>query len=230
MHSFKHSGDVGDILYSLPAMELLGGGILYLSQSPETRALMTAQRIRALAPLLEQQTMVKRVACHTGQAVRHDLDRFRFAGGSNLVQAHIAGQGCKEHWPRSAKWLRAEPKEIEPVVINATFRYRNRFFPWQQVVAAYKGRMIFLGLPDEHWEFEANYGPIPFYQAADFADMAGVIAGCELFIGNQSAAYAIAEGLKKRTIQEVCLNTPNCIFERPNAQYVFGSRVELPEI
>jgi hypothetical protein len=61
-------------------------------------------------------------------------------------------------------------------------------------------------------------------------ELAEVIEGAELFIGNQSVANAIAEGLKKRMIQEVSHELPDCIFKRDNAQHCDTGSVTLPAI
>jgi ADP-heptose:LPS heptosyltransferase len=52
-------------------------------------------------------------------------------------------------------------------------------------------------------------------------DLARVIAGAGVFIGNQSAPMAIALGLGKNVIQECWQANPNCLFRRDNAIY-FG--------
>jgi len=57
-----------------------------------------------------------------------------------------------------------------------------------------------------------------------------VIAGCQLFVGNQSSPYAIAEGLKKATVQEMSTECPNCVFVRTNAVHGNDKFIPLPEI
>ena len=51
-------------------------------------------------------------------------------------------------------------------------------------------------------------------------DLFELISGCELFIGNQSFPYSLAEGIKKPAIQETDFEgVPNCVFERDNAYF-----------
>ena len=66
MNTFKHSGDIGDIIFSLPTIKALGGGKLYLDpeggeSSPyvkwmhKTRTKLNAKTIESLRPVLELQ-------------------------------------------------------------------------------------------------------------------------------------------------------------------------------
>jgi hypothetical protein len=71
---------------------------------------------------------------------------------------------------------------------------------------------------------------VEFAATKNLLDVARLIAGSELFIGNQSSAGAVAEGLKHRSIQEVSLAIPDCIFKRPSVQHVWDGRVDLPAI
>jgi hypothetical protein len=57
-----------------------------------------------------------------------------------------------------------------------------------------------------------------------------LIAGSELFIGNQSCANAVAEGLKHPLIQETSTIHPDCIYVRPEAQHVDTGACVLPDI
>ena len=53
----------------------------------------------------------------------------------------------------------------------------------------------------------------------DFLEVGQIIAGSKLFIGNQSAAYTVAEGLKHNLIQETSPRIPSSYFNRSNARY-----------
>ena len=58
--NYFHSGDLGDVLYALPAIRALGKGDLYLNSRPWT-ARMDEPRVKVLKPLLEAQDYVGRV-------------------------------------------------------------------------------------------------------------------------------------------------------------------------
>ena len=56
---------------------------------------------------------------------------------------------------------------------------------------------VFVGLPDEHEAFCKLTGwRIDHHQTKNMLELAQVIAGCEQFLGNQSMALAIAQGLR----------------------------------
>jgi len=50
--------------------------------------------------------------------------------------------------------------------------------------------------------------------------LARVIAGCQRFIGSQGFPHALAEGMKKPVIVELCRVAPRVVFQRDGAQYV----------
>jgi ADP-heptose:LPS heptosyltransferase len=83
---------------------------------------------------------------------------------------------------------------------------------------------VFVGNKDEHEDFVKSTGfNVQYYHVKDFKQLADVIAGADLFMGNQSAAYAIAMGLGKTTVLETIKIKPlannECYFPRDNCQY-----------
>ena len=221
--SFLHSGNAGDLIYGLPTVRALGGGDLYLGVGDHPqwghRAALPPAYAESLLPLLSAQSYVTSVSVHQGEPVDHDLDRFREheAQAPNLAAAHLRAFGLPEE-ACEAPWLTvAEPLRIadSPVLFSRTTRYRNPAFDWGHLVARYGSRALFVGLPEEHRLFEEELGRVPYHPTRDLLELARLIAGCELFVGNQSAPYAIAEGLKVETILEVCPEHDNCLFDRP---------------
>ena len=88
-----------------------------------------------------------------------------------------------------------------------------------------------VGFKDEHEAFCSDFAvDIPHIPTPTIAELAAIIAGADLFIGNQSMPYAIAEGIGKYTIQEVYLAAPNCIFDRPDAVYFRAGALALPPL
>ena len=86
-------------------------------------------------------------------------------------------------------------------------------------IAAQGGKMIFVGTKKEHKQFINEIGNIDYYETNNLYNLAMIINGSLIFIGNQSCPYSIAEAMKKNTIQETSVNIPNCIFERNNALF-----------
>jgi hypothetical protein len=236
MNSFTHAGEYGDLCYSLPTVKALGGGVIYLSLlNGVTRCTMTKQDRDWLAPLFESQPYIKGLKMYSGQAIAYNLNYFRnywrehpeFA--VNLAQWHCRAFEIDEKVVQEP-WLQCDAKPIQPVVIHRSERYHNNDFPWKRVLDKYKGKCVFIGLPQEHRKFTEQFGHLPFYQVVDSLDMAQVIQGCQLMVCNQSFPCSVGEGLKKPKIMECWLVDPNTIFERADLQVVFTRNIYLPEI
>lgn len=233
--SFKHSGDVGDVLYSLPTMRALGGGRLYLSPSNKTRLKISQKTVDSLKPLLEAQPYVKEVLFNYGESHTYELDCWRLLGSSaqdykaNIAHSHLKAFNIPLT-EADVPWISIPPRKVAEVVINCTSRYRNRFFPWKSVVKFYRDKCVFVGHPDEHRMFCLDHGDVPYVETKNHRDLAEVIAGAKLFIGNQSTPFAIAEAMKKNAILEMSLELPNCNFKRNNLTLVPGGRVKFPKL
>jgi GT2 family glycosyltransferase/tetratricopeptide (TPR) repeat protein len=83
------------------------------------------------------------------------------------------------------------------------------------VLDAVRESAVFVGTPAEHKEFVREFGIVPYQPTADLLELARVIAGAALFVGNQSCPYAIAEALKVPALQETREVDPNCVYLRP---------------
>ncbi len=88
----------------------------------------------------------------------------------------------------------------------------------------------FVGTTAEHEDFCRSVGPVPLLLTSSLLDLARVIAGSRLFVGNQSCPAAIAEGLKHALILEVYPPLPNCCFERLGRVNARDGGIELPAV
>ena len=68
---------------------------------------------------------------------------------------------------------------------------------------------IFLGLPDEYEMMRRYHPTLKYVPTSDFLKAAEIIAGCRLFVGNQSGLSSIAEGLKVPRLIECCREAHN---------------------
>lgn len=231
---FSHSGDIGDILYSLPTIRAAGGGTLYLFDAPgRTSHGMTLEKAMTIKPLLLlQHYIVDVIFSHDPRD--SDLNGFRdhWCSSRTLADMHLATHGFD--WrSRIQQWLHVDaPRSVAPVIIHRSARYHNEGFPWKRIIERYQGGIVMVGTSTEHETFCKEFGPVPYYYTSDFLELARVIAGSKLFIGNQSAPEAVCEGLKHNKILEVHPPTSNCCcFQRLGAVYVgCEERLELPEI
>jgi hypothetical protein len=67
---------------------------------------------------------------------------------------------------------------------------------------------------------------VPWVKTPTLLDLARVVAGCGVLIGNQSTPMALALGMGKNVIQECWQGNPNCLFRRTNAIYWGVSTVD----
>jgi hypothetical protein len=79
MNSFRHSGKLGDIIYSLPAVKALGGGSYFVDHRTEylRKPPLGEQAAKMMTDLLLTQDYVRHAALYDGRPVTCDLDRFR---------------------------------------------------------------------------------------------------------------------------------------------------------
>ncbi len=230
--SYKHSGDAGDLIYSLPILVHYGAGPLHLNacqigvKSDGTKSGLSNDLIDALRPLLESQPYVTEVKLWDGCDVEYDIDIVRLDRNDyrrhNL--SHVFLNKFSVPFDQLTPWISVEPNKVAPIVFARSPRYRNHTILWRSFIRDNGSNCIFIGFPDEHAHFQRDCGNITYYPTKDLLEVARVIAGSELFIGNQSAPYAIAEAMKVNTVQEVFTQCPNCKFTRPNATYLESAR------
>jgi glycosyltransferase involved in cell wall biosynthesis len=216
-----HFGDYGDVVAMLPICKALGNVNLYF-QDRNSICKRILERLHVIAPLLEAQPYINVAKPHEGEPihwlagdfrVHHDLAR-------SLAWAHfmhyLGQRGLPAVTPDfTSPWLTAQPdpRATGKVIINRTSRYNNRFFRWGDILKHYNTSLLFIGTREEHTAFCNTFGPVTYQPTADLLEAARLIAGSALFIGNQSACFAIAEGLKHPRLLEVCLYQPDVIVQ-----------------
>lgn len=229
---FAHSGDLGDIIYALPTIRACGGGRLALFHHPSNRTShgMSQARANRIIPLLKLQPYIED-AFFTEDRIDHNINGFRDHRAGNTADNTLATMGLPPQ-ERNRKWLEVEPREEVEVVICRTERYQNPNFPWVSVLQKYQGRCGFIGMRHEYTLFTDQFGDnLPFVEAKNLLEVAQIIAGSKLYIGNYTSATAIAEGLKHTSVVEVY---PPChmpaMFHRIGVAHGWDGSVELPEL
>ena len=236
MATFKHSGDLGDIIYALPTVRGLGGGTLYLDLNggrgdpfvqqtcPDGHTKLGQRAYDAVRPLLLEQPYVADVRPWAGEAVDHNLDRFRrqAVGGVNLVVAHLREFGLPESVVNDP-WLtlRSPPvKPPKPILISRTVRYHSKYRWWALNIRQLAPQSVFIGFEKEHDIFQYTFEcQVDFVWAKDALEIAQLLLGAELLVGNSNFTMAIAHGLGTAFIQELYEYSPS-VFQRPNARYM----------
>lgn len=143
--------------------------------------------------------------------ITYNLDRFRplfVSHPTNYIGVYCQAFGIADAATIekiiNEPWI-SVPEPIcvpgKPIVINRTSRGwtpKEKNPLWD--LWLHQGmdqRSIFVGLPEEYEEFRrfSNW-KIDHYPVSDMLELAQVIAGAEQFIGNQSVALSIAQGLR----------------------------------
>ena len=224
---FFHSGDLGDVIYALPSMREMGGGEVYLNSRPWTAA-MTSERAGVLRPLLEAQPYVGRVTHGDAPPGSVDFSTFRRGGllyGVSLGELQsrwVAAKATFSPWLSAAK----SPESAGRIVCHRSPRYHNPYFRWDEIGKKFGGRLLLVGMPQE---VEALRGQLGFgaehAPTKDYLALASLIAGADLFIGNQSSPMALAIGLGVPFVQETCLWTPDCLYIRTGCHYCYDGGI-----
>jgi hypothetical protein len=237
---FSHAGDAGDIVYSLATIKALGGGMLFISPQNNypyprdtrwTREGGEASFVDNLAPLIEAQSYILKCRYTHGhpKSTTHDLNRFRLPWKErtakdfdSIYQLHAAAFGLT--LPEDEPWLTVpEPIKVpgRPIVVSRTARYQDLKFPWHDLVQEFSDKMVFVGTEQEAEIFQGFAVPksIPHYKTANALELAQVIAGAKVFMGNQSLGLAIAHGLGKEAVVEQWEMNRNCRLNRPGVMY-----------
>jgi len=234
--SASHGGHSGDIVYGMALARHIASADscvidLYIPRDRPARLapglvhpngseyLMSEGAFEFIRPLLELQPYVNQVKFVPEAEIPADairLDPYRFANGMNLSAGNIADYPGKFYGiplDASVAWLDTRPvkQPIWPVTVGMSKRYRNTAIDYS-FLARVDG-VRFVGLPDEYEDFKSRHGlaGLAHHRCATAIDLAEAIDSSRVFIGNQSMAFAVAEGLKVSRALESCEMVPNVV-------------------
>jgi ADP-heptose:LPS heptosyltransferase len=235
--TIKHAGNIGDIIYSLPAMnkaaQIHNKKVTVLLQTnvraqyadhpnfnhPSGSVQLNEKGAEMLKPLLLSLPFVESVEiADSFKSCTYNFDRMRdiglrYLGSISRWYFYAFPQlTCDLSTPLR---FEVDPIKTTRIVMNRSARYHNPTFDYR-VLLPYQHMITFIGLEEEYEVIKRKLPEMKYQPVNDFAEMAGIIKGCELFIGNQSMAYSIAEISGKTRILEVCPNAHNCIPMTPN--------------
>lgn len=218
MKTVFHSGDLGDIIYAMPVFRELGGVNIWLATRDWNKE-FTRSRYDTISPLLLGQDYVGEV--HYGEPpapVDYDFSTYRSVG----YQRYRTLTDSQAMWAMG-KHIQYSPWISKPagdaraegrILVHRTPRWRGEWFPWKKLAEKAGERFLSVCSPEEHLDLEEVVGRrIDRVTASDFIELAGLIAGSEIFIGNQSSPMAIAIGMGHPVIQETSLRVPDCYFK-----------------
>ena len=217
-----HSGDMGDVIYAIPTMRSLGITKLLLNPLNWYGTKMNLDYIKVLKPLIESQG----IKCYIPEPDKiikfdYDLDAQRYMN-QNMTFDHLGqcqANALKADVDLEQPWIYdIERYEYADIIISRSARYHNSFIDYAELLSAIPEdpedyEFGFVGLEEEFLEFKKMLPNRRFWfiHTENLLELAEIIAGCRLFIGNQSTPYAIAEGFNVSRLQETCEYVPNCL-------------------
>lgn len=229
---FKHSGNAGDVIYAWPAMRALADGhplALRLALDvphphvhgvhPSGGVRLNRRMFEMLRPLLLAQPQVASCDPYEGQTIDYDLDLVREypfpLHCGHIARWYFLTFGVSADLGRP--WLQAEPDRAfaDYLLIARSARYHAPLIDYSFLRR--HARIAFLGVESEFNAMRCMLPQLEWHRVPDFLQMAKAIAGAQLFIGNQSFPFSLAEALKTRRILEVSPLWPNVIVEGSNA-------------
>ncbi len=229
----RHSGHAGDMLHAIPAMYALAEGrkinlYLHLHQParnftkqmkhPNGNIMFTQKTVELFAPLILRQPQFRRCEAYTNQDIHYDLSLFReypfdYRMGSITRWYFLT---FAVNWDLGKPWIEVDPdpRFRDAIIIARSSRYRT---PGIQYSFLQKyPRLVFVGLPDEYENMRKEIPNMEYQPVRDFLELASVIAGGKLFIGNQSFPSGLAEALKVKRVVELSYLQPTTVVEGPD--------------
>lgn len=230
-YHFKHSGNSGDIIYALPTIYSLAHGAkahlhLHINQPgsygkkphPLGNVMLNRKMAQMLQPLLLAQKEIHSCSIYDGTSpVDFDLDTIRrypiLMSRGNIARWYFYVFAVNADL--SKPWLTVSPDTSfnDRIVVARSQRYRG---PGIDYSFLKKYKTVFIGVEQEWKEMKEMLPDIELVPVKNFMEMAQIIAGSKLFIGNQSFPFSIAEGLKVKRLLEVYFLAPNVNVEGSN--------------
>ena len=230
--TFSHIGLIGDIIYAIPAMLALANGKnihLYLDiNHPNTYAkalkhynnssLLNLNSVTFICKLILSNPQFKICKVWEHEPIDFDLNQFRkypidFRMG-HISRWYFLTFGV--NYNLNNPWLIVKKNSSfkNNIFIARSFRYRTYGISYK-FLNNYNN-LVFIGLLDEFEDIKKDIPDIQLLKWDCALKLAEAIAGCKLFIGNQSFPFALAEGLKVKRVLEVCNESPNVIVDGDN--------------
>ncbi len=234
--SVKHSGHLGDVIYSLSFVKQMNEPVDYYlgfdrvsttPNHPSGKYTMNESSYAYILPLLEHQDYIGEVYKHRNQNIDYDLDLFRDKGFS--LGAYDLRKWYELVYPVasvdiSEPAIKCDLPVLEylsdKIVINLSLRYRNQQIDYSKL-KQFESQIVFVGLDNEYIIFQAmSKLNVKKLHVKDALHMAQIIKSCKIFIGNQSSSFAIAEQMKTPRALELFNGSPNVIVTNNGITFV----------
>jgi hypothetical protein len=242
VRTFKHSGNLGDIIYALPTIKALGGGVLYIASgvySPRISAAaphpfpLSTNIVDQMTAFLKSQFYLKDVRPYGGEIIDYDLDIFReyVVSDRALWKVHLADWHLKSfhvQFDLCRPWLfDIAPRYVHDIVVTYSVKNESRdgSFNWR-VLEDYVDKCVFLGFENEYYEFKKHTGlEINCHEAENITEFARVIRGSKLLISNQSFGFALTEAMKHPRVLDVLRLRSNALPQSSNGHIHIDKKI-----
>ena len=228
--SFLHSGQLGDLIYSLATIKELSKSHkckLYiqinkpmpLDYNDSSKKVFISKRSGDLIlPLLRNQDFLNAVHIYKDEKIDINLDLFRdipinLSFYSTRWFSHIVGININVE----STFLSVKPHNLikNKIVIHRSPRYRNAYINYKFLNNS--KNLLCIGLENEFQDLKKEIRNLEFYNCKDFLEMAEIIKASKFYIGNMSFQYIMAEGLKVPRLLEASPDFPVVFPVGPNA-------------
>lgn len=189
----------GDVVYSLPAIQSFGGGIIYTG--------LPIEQYKALKPLIIIQPGIEDFIHESEYGIPKgfiNLEEFRYKQRNPVHICDTFAETLGVNINYKNGWLEL-PVNRAPnhtfAAINITPRYRDKVFSYKKELAFLRKNterpIQFLGSGSEYHAFKTKYGEhrVQYNYTKDFLQAAFVIQAAKFYTGTQSACLAIRQGL-----------------------------------
>mgnify|MGYP003335565491 FL=1 len=226
----SHSGNIGDILYSIPFLL----GILekkkytkinyylrtnvpcyYSGPHPLGNVLLNIEYAKSALTLLKIQPYINECGIYTNQTIQINLDEFRklpIRFQTGVIPRWYFWLGDSEY-DLSKSWITAGKDEryAGKILVSRTQRHTNPGISYS-FINEYAKDVVFIGVEDEWKIFNKECpGCKEWVKFSSLLDMANAYNSCKFFVGNQGMPYTLAESMKINRLLEANLEAPNNI-------------------
>lgn len=236
--SVVHSGNIGDIIYSIPALlgalETTGKSkidfhlrldtpVSYSGIHPLGNVLLNERYAVKLLPLLKRQPYINKVLLFKNHKVDINLDDFRklpIRFQTGVIPRWYFWLSPGSDYDLSKRWIYSDNdlSFSDKIIVSRTQRHRNQFISYS-FLNKFAKNIVFAGVRQE-WDLFKNECPgcAEWIEFEDLLKMANAFNSCKFFIGNQGMPYTLAESMKINRLLEANTDAPNNIPFTPNGK------------
>ncbi|MDA9676734.1 hypothetical protein N9T85_00035 [bacterium] len=219
--TFLHSGQLGDLIYSLASIKEIAKTHkckLYLQINkpiPEDyvvdskKVYISKRSADLILPLLREQNFLETVDIYNNEEIDVNLDLFRdipinLSFYSTRWFSHLLGININVN----DTFLSVKPHKLikNKIIIHRSPRYRNAFINYKFLNTSED--LLCIGLEHEFQALREEIKNLEFYDCKNFLEMAEIIQASKFYIGNMSMQYIIAEALKAPRLLEASPDFP----------------------